>query len=48
MLTAFYLHLGPFSQQVIHRLEQQLDDLRTAEPTPGGAIGQPAFALPVD
>ena len=48
MLTAFYLHLGPFSQQVIHRLEQQLDDLRTAEPSPGGAIGQPAFALPVD
>jgi len=48
MLTAFYLHLGPFSQQVIHRLEQQLDDLRTAEPTPGGLTNQPAFAIPLD
>ena len=48
MLTAFYLHLGPFSQQVIHRLEQQLDDLRAAEPTPGGLTNQPAFAIPLD
>ena len=26
MLTAFYLHLGPFSRQVIHQIEQRLDE----------------------
>ena len=48
MLTAFYLHLGPFSRQVIRRIEQQLDEMRTAEPNPGGPTNQPAFALPLD
>ena len=48
MLTAFYLHLGPFSLQVIRRIEQQLDELRTAEPSPGGPTNQSAFALLLD
>jgi radical SAM superfamily enzyme YgiQ (UPF0313 family) len=42
MLTAFYLHLGPFSREVIRRIEQQLDELRTAAPSPGEPIKQHA------
>jgi hypothetical protein len=26
-LMGFYLHLGPFSGHVIHRIEQQIDEL---------------------
>ena len=43
MLTAFYLHLGPFSRQVIRRIEQQLEELRTAAPGPRGPISRPAL-----
>jgi radical SAM superfamily enzyme YgiQ (UPF0313 family) len=34
MLTAFYLHLGPFSQHVIHQIEQRLDDEASIAPVP--------------
>ena len=32
MLTAFYLHLGPFSRQVIHQIEQRLDQPQDISP----------------
>ena len=34
MLAAFYLHLGPFSRQVIHQIEQQLDESRNTASDP--------------
>ena len=37
MLAAFYLHLGPFSEQIVHRIQQQLDALNASRgpgPTP--------------
>lgn len=34
MLTAFYLHLGPFSQHVIRQIEQRLDGEPTIPPPP--------------
>ncbi len=45
MLTAFYLHLGPFSLQVIRRIDQQLDELQTPASNPGGPISQPHAAI---
>jgi radical SAM superfamily enzyme YgiQ (UPF0313 family) len=32
MLAAFYLHLGPFSRQVIAQIEKRLGSVQTAEP----------------
>jgi hypothetical protein len=32
LLTAFYLHLGPFSRHVIGQLEQRLDESQDVEP----------------
>jgi hypothetical protein len=34
MLAAFYLHLGPFSRQVIHQIEQRLDESRNTASDP--------------
>ena len=36
MLAAFYLHLGPFSRQVIHQIEQRLDESRNTASDPRG------------
>jgi hypothetical protein len=32
LLTAFYLHLGPFSRHVIRQIEQQLDRTQDISP----------------
>jgi hypothetical protein len=44
MLTAFYLHLGPFSRQVIHQIEQRLDESRNTASDPRGLTRLPDIA----
>jgi hypothetical protein len=44
MLAAFYLHLGPFSRQVIHQIEQRLDESRNAASDPRGPTRLPDIA----
>jgi radical SAM superfamily enzyme YgiQ (UPF0313 family) len=36
LLTAFYLHLGPFSRHVIRQIEQRLDESQNIVPVPSG------------
>jgi hypothetical protein len=44
MLAAFYLHLGPFSRQVIHQIEQRLNESRNAASDPRGPTRLPDIA----
>jgi len=45
MLTAFYLHLGPFSRQVIRQIEQQLVGLQNIAPHLNAPVEQPDVAI---
>jgi hypothetical protein len=40
-----YLHLGPFSRQVIHRIEQQLDETRNTPSNPCRPTRLPDIAI---
>ena len=45
LLTALYLHLGPFSRHVIRKIEQQLDEPQSIEADPRSAVEQPDVAI---
>jgi radical SAM superfamily enzyme YgiQ (UPF0313 family) len=47
LLTAFYLHLGPFSRHVIRQIDIRLDgmDALPPPPPPDAAVGRPDIAI---
>jgi len=45
LLTAFYLHLGPFSRHVIRQIEQQLDGLQNEAPHLSAPVDQSEVAI---
>jgi radical SAM superfamily enzyme YgiQ (UPF0313 family) len=45
LLTALYLHLGPFSRHVIRKIEQQLDEPQSIASDPRAAVDQPNVAI---
>jgi radical SAM superfamily enzyme YgiQ (UPF0313 family) len=45
LLTALYLHLGPFSRHVIRKIEQQLDEPQSIVSDPRAAVDQPDVAI---
>jgi hypothetical protein len=45
LLTALYLHLGPFSRHVIRKIEQQLDEPQSIASDPRAAVDQPDVAI---
>ena len=45
MLTAFYLHLGPFSRKVISQIDKQLGGLEDITPRPNAPVEQPDLAI---
>ena len=45
LLTAFYLHLGPFSRHVIRQIEQQLDGSQDIAPHLGAPLEKPEVAI---
>jgi hypothetical protein len=47
LLTALYLHLGPFSRHVICKIDQQLDEPQPIEADPRSAVQQPDVAISV-
>jgi radical SAM superfamily enzyme YgiQ (UPF0313 family) len=45
LLTAFYLHLGPFSRHVIRQIEQRLDESQNIAPQLNAPVHEPAAAI---
>jgi hypothetical protein len=45
LLTALYLHLGPFSRHVIGQIEQRLDELENDATPAGVPLEQPGAAI---
>jgi len=45
LLTALYLHLGPFSRHVIRQIEQQLDRPQDISPHLGAPVEPPDVAI---
>ena len=45
LLTALYLHLGPFSRHVIGQIEQRLDELENSADPVGVPVEQPSAAI---
>lgn len=45
LMTALYLHLGPFSRHVIRQIEQQLDAPPNGVANPGAHVDQPDAAI---
>jgi hypothetical protein len=45
LLTALYLHLGPFSRHVIRQIEQQLDRPQDISPHLSAPVKPPDIAI---
>jgi radical SAM superfamily enzyme YgiQ (UPF0313 family) len=45
LLSAFYLHLGPFSRHVIRQIERKLDELDNGAPAPSTPAARPEIVV---